>query len=143
MTQPAGQPKRILFISTVADLYGGERSLLDVVDHMSPAWEPRFVVPGPGRFEQQLRERGYAVDECIVPRGMGRGELRELPAALRLARLIRRCRPDLVHLNLHFAWPVTSAACLLAGVPLVIHVRNIISGRRGRLERWLFQRAAA
>jgi glycosyltransferase involved in cell wall biosynthesis len=143
VTQPAGQPKRILFISTVADLYGGERSLLDIVDHLSPAWEPRFVVPGPGRFEQLLRERGYAVDECIIPGGVGRGELRELPAVLRLARVIRRSRPDLVHLNLHFAWPVASAACLLARVPLVIHVRNIMSGRRGGLERWLFRRAAA
>jgi glycosyltransferase involved in cell wall biosynthesis len=143
VTQPAGQPKRILFISTVADLYGGERSLLDIVEHLSPAWEPRFVVPGPGRFEQLLRERGHAVDECIIPGGIGRGELRELPAVLRLARVIRRSRPDLVHLNLHFAWPVTSAACLLARVPLVIHVRNIISGRRGGLERWLFRRAAA
>ncbi len=143
MTQPAGQPNRILFISTVADLYGGERSLLDVVDHMSPAWQPRFVVPGPGRLEQQLRERGYAVEECLVPQGIGRGELRELPAVLRLARVIRRSRADLVHLNLHFAWPATSAACLLAGVPLVIHVRNMVGGRGGRLERRLFQRAAA
>ncbi len=143
MTQPAGQPKRILFISTVADLYGGERSLLDIVEHMSDSWEPRFIVPGPGRFAQQLREQGYAVEECLVPQGIGRGELRELPAVLRLARVIRRSRADLVHLNLHFAWPVASAACLLARVPLVIHVRNMIGGRRGRLERWLFQRAAA
>jgi glycosyltransferase involved in cell wall biosynthesis len=143
VTRHAGQPKRILFVSTVADLYGGERSLLDVVQHMSPAWQPRFVVPGPGRFEQALRERGYAVDELVIPPGIGRGELWELPAVLRLARLIRRTRADLVHLNLHFAWPVASAACLLAHVPLVIHVRNMLSGRRGRLERWLFQRAAA
>ena len=136
-------PKRILFISTVADLYGGERCLLDVVQHLSGAWHPRFVVPGPGRFEQALRERGHAVDEFAVPGGIGRGELRELPTALRLARLIRRRRPDLVHLNLHFAWPIVSAACFLARVPLVIHVRNMMNGGRGRLERRLFQRAAA
>ncbi len=143
MTRHTGQPKRILLVSTVADLYGGERSLLDVVQHLSPAWQPRFVVPGPGRFEQALRERGYAVDELVVPWGIGRGELWELPNVLRLARLIRRSRADLVHLNLHFAWPAASAACLLARVPLVIHVRNMMSGRPGRLERWLFERAAA
>ena len=143
MTQHTGQPKRILFVSTVADLYGGERSLLDVVHHMSPAWQPRFVVPGPGRFEQVLRERGYAVDEFAVPLGIGRGQLRELPTVLRFARLIQRSGADLVHLNLHFGWRVASAACLVARVPLVIHVRNMMSGRRGRLERWLFQRAAA
>jgi glycosyltransferase involved in cell wall biosynthesis len=143
VTQHHRQPKRILFVSTVADLYGGERSLLDVVQHLSPAWQPRFVVPGPGRFEQALRECGHAVDEIAVPMGIGRGELRELPTVLHLARSIRRARADLVHLNLHFAWPIVSAACLAARVPLVIHVRNMMSGRRGRLERWLFRRAAA
>ena len=72
-----------------------------------------------------------------------RSELRRLPVALRLARLIRRRRADLVHLNLHFAWPIVSPACLLARVPLVIHVRNMLTGYPGRLDRRLFQRAAA
>lgn len=143
MTGPTDSTKRILFISPVADLYGAERCLLDLVEHMSPAWQSRFVVPGAGRFEEVLRQRGYAVDELPIPHGVGRGELRELPTVLRLARLIRRRCCDLVHLNLHFPWPVVSAACLVARVPLVIHVRNMMTGRRGRLERRLFQRAAA
>ncbi len=138
-----GPPKRILFFNTEAELYGGERCLLEVVQRMSPGWAPRFVLPGPGRFERTLRERGYAVDEFAIPPGVGRSELRRLPVALRLARLIRRRRADLVHLNLHFAWPIVSPACLLARVPLVIHVRNMLAGHPGRLDRRLFQRAAA
>ena len=141
--QQGGPPKRILFFNTEAELYGGERCLLEVVQRMSPGWAPRFVLPGPGRFERTLRERGYAVDEFVIPPGVVRSELRRLPVALRLARLIRRRRADLVHLNLHFAWPIVSPACLLARVPLVIHVRNMLAGHPGRLDRRLFQRAAA
>ena len=141
--QQGGPPKRILFFNTEAELYGGERCLLEVVQRMSPGWVPRFVLPGPGRFERTLRERGYEVDEFAIPPGVVRSELRRLPVALRLARLIRRRRADLVHLNLHFAWPIVSPACLLARVPLVIHVRNMLSGHPGRLDRRLFQRAAA
>ncbi|HEY6947274.1 MAG TPA: glycosyltransferase family 4 protein [Gemmatimonadales bacterium] len=141
--QQGGPPKRILFFNTEAELYGGERCLLEVVQRMSPGWQPRFVLPGPGRFERTLRERGYEVDEFAIPPGVARSELRRLPVALRLARLIRARRADLVHLNLHFAWPIVSPACLLARVPLAIHVRNMLSGHPGRLDRRLFRRAAA
>ncbi len=139
----AGPPKRILFFNTEAELYGGERCLLEVVQRLGPGWEPRFVLPGPGRFERTLRKSGYQIDEFAIPRGLLQSELRRLPTVLRLARLIRRRRADLVHLNLHFAWPIVSPACLLARVPLVIHVRNMLSGQPGRLDRRLFQRAAA
>ncbi|MGE5230156.1 MAG: glycosyltransferase family 4 protein [Deltaproteobacteria bacterium] len=143
MIGQAGSPKRILFFNTEAELYGGERCLLEVVQRLGPGWAPRFVLPGPGRFERTLRESGYEIDEFAIPRGLLRSELRRLPTVLRLARLIRRRHADLVHLNLHFAWPIVSPACLLAGVPLVIHVRNMLSGQPGRLDRRLFQRAAA
>ncbi len=139
----AGPPKRILFFNTEAELYGGERCLLEVVERMGPGWEPRFVLPRPGRFERELREHGYEVDRFAIPPGLVRSEFRRLPTVLRLARLIRRRRVDLVHLNLHFAWPIVSPACLVARVPLVIHVRNMLTGQPGRLDRRLFQRAAA
>lgn len=141
--EQTGPPRRILFFNTEAELYGGERCLLEVVQRMGPGWEPRFVLPGPGRFGRILRERGYGVDEFAIPPGVLRNELRRVPVVLRLARLIRRRRADLVHLNLHFAWPIVSPACLVARVPLVIHVRNMLTGRPGRLDRRLFQRAAA
>ena len=143
MIPQGAPPKRILFFNTEAEMYGGERCLLDVVERMGPGWEPRFVLPGAGRFERTLRERGYQVDQFSIPRGVVQSELRRLPVVLRLARLIRRRRADLVHLNLHFAGPIVSPACLLARVPLVIHVRNILTGRPGRLDRRLFRRAAA
>ena len=141
--EQTGPPRRILFFNTEAELYGGERCLLEVVQRMGPGWEPRFVLPGPGRFERALRECGHEVDEFAIPPGLVRSESRRLPTVLRLARLIRRRRADLVHLNLHFAWPIVSPACLVARVPLVIHVRNMLTGHPGRLDRLLFQRAAA
>lgn len=136
------QPHRILFVCAASDLYGAERCLIDVVEHLSSAWEPRFVVPRPGRLEEALRASGFPVDVLFIPRGIGRGAVGELRSVWRLACLIRQSRADLVHLNLHFPWPIVSAACLLARVPLVIHARMMFGGRPGRVERWLFQQAA-
>lgn len=141
-TALADAPRRVLFISSTSSLYGGEYSLLHVVQRLDPArWEPRFVVPGDGTFAERLRDAGYAVAEFDVRAGLGQGRLDELRTAIALAWLIRRSRAELVHLNLHFAWPIVSAACLLARVPLVLHVRNMIEpDRRGPVDRFLFRR---
>jgi glycosyltransferase involved in cell wall biosynthesis len=99
-------------------------------------WEPTFVLPAEGPFAEAIRAEGWQVRMFDLRRG--------LPGALDLARLIREARADLVHLNLHFAWPIVSLGCRLAGIPLVIHVRNMIGrGRIGLLRRHLFRRAAA
>ena len=44
MIPQGAPPKRILFFNTEAEMYGGERCLLDVVERMGPGWEPRFVL---------------------------------------------------------------------------------------------------
>jgi glycosyltransferase involved in cell wall biosynthesis len=118
-------------------LYGAEQSLLHVVRRLDPkAWEPEFVLPGDGPFAGAIRMENWPVRWFDVKRGPG--------SAFGLARTIREARPDLVHLNLHFDWATVSLAGLLAGVPLVIHVRNMIDGRPGGvLRRRLFRRAAA
>ena len=142
--RPRRRPGRILFLSPGVNLYGAEISLLHVVRLFSPdTWQLSFVVPESGPFEQEIRRQGWAVDFARLPAGRGLPPLR-WPATLLLARLIRRIRPDLVHLNLHLPWPVASAASMLAGIPLVIHVRNMINLHdHGATGRFLFRRAAA
>lgn len=136
------QPRRILLVSSGSALYGAEQSLLHVIRKFDPAaWQPHFVIPGPGPFEQAARDAGYPVSLFDVTVGQGQGRLSELPTVLRLAALIRRLRADLVHLNLHFSWPIVSAACQLARVPLVVHVRNMLGPEQhGRLNSFLFRR---
>jgi glycosyltransferase involved in cell wall biosynthesis len=136
--------KNILFVSTIGDLYGGERSLLEVVKQMSPAWRPRFVIPGPGRFMGALEDAGYSFDVLTLHHGTGlRAAIKKLQTIARLCGLFRRHEIDVVHLNLHYAAPLVALSCLLSRIPLVVHVRNIEERDRSMLYRHLFRRATA
>ena len=67
MSRDAGA-KTILFVSCASTLYGGERSLLDIVNVMSPTWRPWFVVPEIGPYSVALDELKYRYDVTPVPR---------------------------------------------------------------------------
>jgi glycosyltransferase involved in cell wall biosynthesis len=133
---------KVLYLSSAGTLYGGEHSLLHVVRRLDPAqWEPHFVVPRPGQYETLLRDSGLPVTAFDVTSGLGGGNRHELRTLVGLAAMIRRTRAGLVHLNHHFAAPLVSAACLITGVPLVVHVRNMIGEKRPRrLDRFFFRR---
>jgi glycosyltransferase involved in cell wall biosynthesis len=127
-----------------------------------------------------LRERGY--ETTLVAGSLARGEdsmafvadardvqivridelgreispLRDLVATLRLARLIRRERPDILHTHTAKAGTVGRVAALLAGrrgPPIVVHtfhghvLRGYFGPLRSRffrmLERWLAARTTA
>jgi glycosyltransferase involved in cell wall biosynthesis len=127
-----------------------------------------------------LRERGY--DTTLVAGSLARGEdsmafvadardveivridelgreispLRDLVATLRLARLIRRERPDILHTHTAKAGTVGRVAALLAGrhaPPIVVHTfhGHVLRGYFGParsgffrlLERWLAARTTA
>jgi len=127
-----------------------------------------------------LRERGY--DTTLVAGSLARGEdsmafvadarnvetvridelgreispLRDLMATLRLARLIRRERPDILHTHTAKAGTVGRVAALLAGrhrPPIIVHtfhghvLRGYFGPVRTRffrlLERWLAARTTA
>src|SRR6184192_197666 len=127
-----------------------------------------------------LRERGY--DTTLVAGSLARGEdsmafvaderevdvvridelgreispLRDLVATLRLARLIRRERPDILHTHTAKAGTVGRVAALLAGrrkPPIVVHTfhGHVLRGYFGPvrslffrlLERWLARRTTA
>jgi glycosyltransferase involved in cell wall biosynthesis len=127
-----------------------------------------------------LKDRGY--DTMLVAGSLARGEdsmafvadelgvevvhidelgreispLRDLMATVRLARLIRRERPDILHTHTAKAGTVARAAALLAGSrrpPIVVHtfhghvLRGYFGPLRSRLfrllERWLAARTTA
>ena len=128
MSTDSPESRNILFVSSTSDFYGAERSLLEVVKRMGPPWRAHFLVPGPGRFTDALSQANFPVYRLnleIKPRAPWR--LRRVPVIFRLARLIWARRIHLVHLNLHFDAPVVAAACAITGVPLVVHVRNMIT----------------
>ena len=115
-----------------------------------------------------LRERGY--DTTLVAGSLARGEdsmafvadarnvdivridelgreispLRDLMATIKLARLIRRDRPDILHTHTAKAGTVGRAAALLAGrkaPPIVVHTfhGHVLRGYFGPLSSWFFR----
>lgn len=152
---------RVLFVSHSSHLYGGQRSLLDLVVGLKGRGviEPMVVTP-PGPLVGLLRQAGIAVLEQRVPWWIERGDdatsgrvgraWRSLRtgvagrrAAAAIAAAVRDWRPAIVHTNV-IATDVGHRVARRLGVPHVWHVREFvkedlgyrfIAGRRSSLAR--------
>ena len=92
--------------------------------------EVRVVVPAPGRLAERLQSVNVAV--TVIPyrwwmharfRLPFRRLCRNVPAARRLARLLRQLRPDVVITNT-LAVPIGAFAARWAGIPHVWHIHE-------------------
>jgi glycosyltransferase involved in cell wall biosynthesis len=120
--------KHILFVTGSRHPYGAEMSLLPVVRRLAPSWKPHFLVEGPGPLDSLLRNGGFPVYRLAVSLSGSRPwMIRRTLRLLRLVYLLYSRRIQLVHVNLHHRAAFVSAACAAAGIPIVVHVRNIIT----------------
>ena len=142
------QRPRILFVDHEARLSGGQRDLVDLVRGLrAERFELHAAVPEEGSLADALRSHGAVVH--VVPMGgrlrrFSRWDLARRPwtaavhvgatmaAAIRLAHLVRRLRPDVVHPNSLKAHLIATPAARLAGAYNVWHVRDILDGWLGR-----------
>src|SRR5271154_2486750 len=116
--------RNVLFVSITRQLFGAELSLLPVVRRLDSSWKPQFLVGGAGPLDTLLRSEGFAVHRQYA-KLEGRRFVR-IVYLLQLLYLFRSRRIDLVHMNLHCHAELAYAACRMAGVPLVVHIRNMI-----------------
>lgn len=121
--------KHILFVTNPSRCaYGGEMSLLPVIPRLDSTWRPHYLVEARGPLDTLLRKQGFPVDRIRLEIGGARPwRIRRLLSLSRLVNLLYKRRIDLVHVNLHFLAPFVSAACAAAGIPIVVHVRNMIT----------------
>ncbi len=113
---------RVLLVSPIGEIGGGERVLVSLAKHLpSFGFEPIFVSMRPGPLVKLVREMGIEVHEYVPHR------YREIHKTLRggtwLAEVIRRTGANLVHVN-HSAHLYGALACGLAGVPEVWHLHD-------------------
>ena len=101
-------------MSAFGDLYGAERSLLEVVDVLSPVWKPRFVIPSTGPFSAALECAKYPFDVVRFDNDW----------LAQLTRIIGTHRADLLHANTVTAAPLVAAASRITDVPYVVHLRT-------------------
>lgn len=135
---------------------GGEWSLLSLAQRYHG--ERAVVLFEDGPFEEKLKATGVPVEVCAAPRavlgvtrnGGALSDLLAVPGVLILAiRLARYARDyDILYANSQKALVIGAVASLLARLPLVWHLRDIItvdhfSDDRRRLAVWFANRFAA
>ncbi len=148
----AQAPLRVAFCHYTSDVGGGsDRSLFDLVTHLDPTrFTPFMILRSGDPLAAAYREAGCTVAEIpFVPprkalefRKLAAFFLAYLPHVFRTARMLRRWKIEVVHVNTinNLQGPV---AARLAGCPLVWHVREIAGeGRIGRAMRGLVARLA-
>ncbi len=128
----------ILIVHSSADLYGSDRSLLDLVRNCGSGVHVTVVLPENGILVKELVSEGVTVEigeVCKIQRDMFSpfGVVKVLLSALRTVRFLGKIRPqggfDLVYSNTLAV--IGGAICArLWGVPHVWHVREIMSSSR-------------
>jgi glycosyltransferase involved in cell wall biosynthesis len=123
--------RRVLFVLGAADIYGAERSLLPVVHRLDSSWKPYFLVNASGPLYAFLKRQGFPVYRLPLELGNLRGvRVRRGVRLLQLLCLLYFRRIRLVHVNQHFFAYYVWKACSLLGIPMVVHVRNMIERRQ-------------
>lgn len=133
--------RRVALVSAAGEFAGAERYLVVLVEALAASADFTAIVPerAPAETERELGRAGARVERLD---GLGR---RPRPGiVLRLARLLHRLGPELVHVNLTDQGDGLPAllAARLAGVPAVATIHVVVPGR-GPVREALSRRALA
>lgn len=138
-TDEASDRLRVLYLDHTAAPSGAELALLRLLPALGDGVNAQVMVGDDGPFPNLLRTNGHAVQVLPIGRALGglrRASLSRLPIAplaafvtyvIRLARFLRRTKPDLVHTNTLKAAVLGGIAGRLARVPVVWHMHDRIT----------------
>lgn len=127
------RPRNVALVIGQLSRGGGERYLLETAVHLDRArYRPTVYC-----LSEETQPLGPLLERAGVPvHVLPRSGHRDLRRALRLARLLRRQRTDLVHGFLFYANPYAVAAARLCGIrPVIVSIQNCVPGRPA-WERW-------
>ncbi|SFM84993.1 glycosyltransferase [Thermodesulforhabdus norvegica] len=128
-------PRRILYLHASADLYGSDLLLYELTNHLDrKRFDPIVVLPAHGPLEERFR--GSKTEVLVLnlpvlrrslfnPGGLGKFVFSFLGSIIRLTRLIKIRRVDLVHTNTSAVWGGGISA-RLAGKPHVHSVMELV-----------------
>lgn len=159
--RPPRERMRVVILSHSAALGGAEIALLRLLRHLPSDFEAHTILFAHGHLEEQIRSTAgevmvlpLAPDLVTAHRvsigGSSRAALsaavRLVPFVIRLARLLRRLAPDVIHTTTLKADLIGVPAAFLAGRPLVWYVHDRIApdylpGRMVTLIRFLARHA--
>lgn len=136
-----GHPRKVLYIDTGADYWGGQRSLYELINHLNrELYEPMVVVPEYSPTEVIFKELAevntFPASSAIGIRTVKPlGVLRSIRI---LSRLIIDNQPDIIHANTFLSGLMLS---LIPSVntPWVLHQRDLTDHKK--LTDWVTRRA--
>jgi glycosyltransferase involved in cell wall biosynthesis len=116
----SGRPMRVVHVSLGLNMGGMEKLLVEFARHADrQRFQLRFITLGPrGSLADDVEKCGWPVTALDEPPGLRPG------LVLRLARLFRRWRIDIVHTHNTKPLLYGGPAARLAGVSRVIHTRH-------------------
>ncbi len=131
---------RVVFVDHVARLSGGEIAMLRLLPQLQGV-RPHVILGEEGPLAGRLQGEGVSVEVLALGEqtrdlrkdavgggaGAARAAVSTVLYALRLARRLRRLRPDAVHANSLKSGVYGGIAAKLARVPLVWHLRDRIA----------------
>jgi len=128
---------RVACISQFSDFVGGgEHSLLEMMMHMQPPWQPMLITPATGPLAERAKAQGIETAQLpMPPLGMA-----SLPALWRWCAWLRAERPVLLHANNSRAAVYAGIAGWMCDIPVVFHCR--IAERDPRLDGLIARLAA-
>jgi glycosyltransferase involved in cell wall biosynthesis len=145
-------PRTVLFLHSSAGLYGADRQLLTLAAGFDrDRYRPLVVLPERGELAPLLEQAGVEVllqplaalrRSLASPAGAASTAARVVRDRMALSRLARRHRVALIHSNTSVLLGGGPAA-RRAGVPHVLHVREIYAGAAGRAGEALWPRLRA
>ena len=145
-------PRTVLLLHSSAGLYGADRQLLTLAAGFDrDRYEPLVVLPERGELAPLLEQAGVEVllqplaalrRSLASPAGAASTAARVVRDRMALSRLARRHRVALIHSNTSVLLGGGPAA-RRAGVPHVLHVREIYAGAAGRAGEALWPRLRA
>jgi L-malate glycosyltransferase len=129
---------KVAHLVIAADLAGGQVVALELMRGARAAgWVVVAVTPGNGPFVERARAQQASVRSYVPGRAL------DAAAILRLSKLLREERPDLLHTHALFAGNLAArVAGRIAGVPIVAHAHVEDDWRRGPAG-WVQQRLDA
>jgi glycosyltransferase involved in cell wall biosynthesis len=131
-------PLRVAFLDQVGVAPGGaEPTLATFLEHVPAGIAPNVILFEDGPFADRLRGLGLPVDIVPIPGAIG-GSTRErlrigaalrIPAvALKVARVLRARRAELLYTNSMKAHLIGALAARCAGVRCVMHFHDVVDG---------------
>ncbi|HEX4437412.1 MAG TPA: glycosyltransferase family 4 protein [Solirubrobacteraceae bacterium] len=133
------QRLRVVYLDHVARLSGGEIAILRLLPYLEDV-NAHVILAEEGLLAERLQEAGISVEVLTLDAsardlrkdsvGLGsspRAALLVAAHAARLARRLRRLRPDVIHTNSLKSGIYGGLAAKAAGVPLVWHLRDRIA----------------